>query len=199
MSLRSVTSFALFAAAGGAALLLAGCDRQSDAPVQADSQAEGSASAESGLTGTLDRSNAGDLMPAINVSAPDGTTLNLGALQGKPVLVNLWATWCAPCVTEMPMLDELAARYDGKLRVVAVSQDLQGADKVVPFFEKAKFTHLEPWLDPETKLSFTYGGGVLPTTVLYDAQGQEVWRMVGGYDWSSEDARALVDEAVSAE
>ncbi|MCB2089730.1 MAG: TlpA family protein disulfide reductase [Sphingomonadaceae bacterium] len=155
--------------------------------------------AESGLTGTLDRSMAGELMPAINVTAPDGTTLNLAALQGRPVLVNLWATWCAPCVTEMPMLDELAARYDGTLRVVTISQDLQGAEKVVPFFEKGKYTHLEPWLDPETQLSFAYGGGVLPTTVLYDAQGQEVWRMVGGYDWSGEDAAALVDEVVSAQ
>ena len=55
-------------------------------------------------------------MPALNVSDPSGRSLNLGALQGTPVLVNLWATWCAPCVKEMPLLDTLAADLSGGLR-----------------------------------------------------------------------------------
>jgi len=149
------------------------------------------------LTGEIDRSFAGELMPAVNVSDPDGNQLNLGALQGQPVLLNLWATWCAPCVVEMPMLDELAALKDGQLRVITVSQDMRGADAVVPFFAARKFTHLEPWLDPANELGFAYGG-TLPTTVLFDADGKEVFRVNGGYHWDSEKALAAIDEALTA-
>lgn len=148
------------------------------------------------LTGKIDRTRAGELLPAVNLIDPAGKQLNTGALSGQPVLINLWATWCAPCVTEMPMLDDLAGEYEGKLRVITVSQDLQGAEVVKPFFAKEKFKHLQPWLDTETELSTKFGGGVLPTTVLYDSTGTEIARVVGGYDWSSPEAHALVDEAV---
>ena len=140
---------------------------------------------------------AGELMPAANVTDPDGRKLNLGALQGTPVLVNLWATWCAPCVKELPLLDDLAGEYDERLHVIAVSQDMQGAEKVVPFFAQHKYDYLEPWMDPENALGFALGGGQLPVTVLYDASGQEVWRVTGDYDWSNEEARAAIDEVVA--
>jgi thiol-disulfide isomerase/thioredoxin len=171
------------------ALLLAGCDREEPAAPQAEDAA-------AALAGEIDRSHAGDLMPALAVKDPAGKLLNLGALQGQPVLLNLWATWCAPCVEEMPLLDALAADYQGKLRVVTVSQDMQGAEAVEPFFAKAKLAHLEPWLDKDTELSFALGGGVLPTTVLYGADGTEIARVVGAYDWAGPEARALVDEAI---
>jgi thiol-disulfide isomerase/thioredoxin len=174
-------------------LALAGCSKQEPAgPQEAASEASKSA-----LTGKIDRSRAGDLLPAVALTDPSGKALNTGALSGKPVLLNLWATWCAPCVEEMPTLDALAGAYDGKLRVLTASQDLQGAAEVVPFFAKAKFAHLEPWLDRDNALSSALGGeGVLPTTVLYDASGQEVARVVGGFDWESPEAKALVDEVV---
>ena len=176
------------------ALLLAGCDREEPAAPQAEARGANAGA----LVGEIDRSHAGDLMPAMAVKDPTGQQLNLGALQGQPVLLNLWATWCAPCVEEMPLLDELAADYEGKLRVVTVSQDLQGAEAVEPYFAKAKLTHLEPWLDKDNNLSFAFGDGVLPTTVLFDAQGTEVARVVGGYAWSSAAARGLVDEAIGS-
>jgi thiol-disulfide isomerase/thioredoxin len=172
------------------ALLLAGCDRQEPTAPQASASNQP-------LTGTIDRSHAGELMPAMTVRDPAGKQLNLAALQGQPVLLNLWATWCAPCVKEMPLLDELAGDYAGKLRVVTVSQDLQGDTEVPPFFAKEKFAHLEPWLDKDTALSLKLGGGNLPTTVLYNASGEEVARVIGGFDWSSPAARGLVDEALS--
>jgi thiol-disulfide isomerase/thioredoxin len=176
-------------------LALAGCSKQEPAaPQEAASEASRGA-----LTGKIDRSRAGDLMPAVALTDPQGKALNSGTLSGKPVLLNLWATWCAPCVEEMPTLDGLAGAYEGKLRVLTASQDLQGAEKVVPFFEKAKFAHLEPWLDRENALSSALGGeGVLPTTVLYGASGQEVARVVGGFDWESPEAKALVDEAIGS-
>jgi len=174
-------------------LFLAACDRE--APQESQQQAA-LGDAKDALTGTIDRSLVGELMPTVALSNPSGAVLNTGALQGQPALVNLWATWCAPCIAEMPLLDELAADYQGELRVITISQDLQGARQVEPFFAKRKFTYLEPWLDPDGALGFALGDVALPTTVLYDAGGQEVWRVVGGYDWSSTEARAAVDEVL---
>jgi len=127
-----------------------------------------------------------------------GVEMQLGDFRGKVVLLNLWATWCAPCVVEMPLLDELAADMAGELQVVTVSEDLQGAVAVVPFFEERDLPNLPQWLDPNNALAASYGGGaVLPLTVLYDAQGKEVWRVMGGYDWASEDARAAIEEGLA--
>ncbi|WP_435202744.1 TlpA family protein disulfide reductase [Qipengyuania sp. 902] len=170
-------------------LLVAGCDRGAPDTAQ-------ESTATPAPTGEIDRSQAGTLMPASNVRDLQGDVLNMGALQGTPVLVNLWATWCAPCVKEMPLLDELAVDYEGSLRVLTVSQDMQGAEKVGPFFAERDFAMLGSWMDPEGELGFAIGGGVMPTTVFYDAMGQEIWRVSGDYDWSSEDARAAIDEAI---
>ncbi len=176
------------------ACLLGACSREEPAQPQEQPQEP----AQGALTGEIDRSHAGDLMPAVALSDPDGKTLNTGALSGRPVLLNLWATWCGPCVKEMPTLDAIAGAYGDRLRVIVASQDLEGADKVVPFFAKAKFAHLEPWLDRENELSAALGGeGVLPTTVLYSASGEEIARVVGGFDWEGPEAKALVDEAVA--
>ena len=135
-------------------------------------------------------------MPAINLVDPDSRVLNTGALQGKPVLLNLWATWCAPCVAEMPLLDAVAADYGEDLTVIAASQDLRGAAVVVPFFAKRDLSNLHPWLDSDTRLSGAIGD-MLPITVMYDASGAEVWRVTGDYDWSSDEARAAIDEAIA--
>lgn len=177
------------------ALMLGGCDRESGGAAQ---QEESAAAEKETLTGELDRSHAGSAIPALVVSDPQGIELDLAQLGGTPVLLNLWATWCAPCVVEMPMLDTLAEETQGELRVITISQDLQGAEKVAPFFAEREFRHLQPWLDPDSELASHFGGGgaVLPTTILYGADGKEVWRVIGGYEWLSEEARALVDEAL---
>ena len=134
-------------------------------------------------------------MPAVNLVDPEGRVLNMGALQGRPVLLNLWATWCAPCVAEMPLLDALAADYGRELTVIAASQDLRGAATVVPFFEERDLANLHPWMDEQTELSAVIGD-TLPITVMYDGAGVEVWRVTGDFDWSGEEARAAIDEAM---
>ena len=116
--------------------------------------------------------------------------MTLAAFKGKPVLVNLWATWCAPCVAELPTLDALAR--SGKIRVIAVSQD-QDATKVAPFLGQRKVS-LAAYRDPQLGLSLAYKAN-LPLTVLFDAQGREVWRMAGGFAWDGAEAAALVAEA----
>ena len=170
-------------------LAVAACDRGE--PEQAQESG-----ATKPATGVIDRSHAGDLMPAANIRNLEGRELNLAALQGTPVLVNLWATWCAPCVREMPMLDDLASDYDERLHVITISQDMGGEEKVAEFFKTAKLEFLESWMEPQGELGFKLGNGTLPTTVLYDASGQEVWRVTGDFDWSSEEARSAIDEVV---
>ena len=179
------------------ALVLAGCDRQSAEPAQPQASDGAEVNAADGeLSGTLDRSFAGQAMPAAALTDPSGATLATADLKGKPALVNLWATWCIPCITEMPMLDELAGELGESVRVVTVSEDIKGAEAVEPFFAARKLANLPRWMDPTNELAVAYGGGSgLPLTVLYDAEGKEVWRMMGGYDWSTAEARELVAEA----
>lgn len=178
-------------------LLLAGCDRAADAPAQPGDQWAGEGNGNP-ADRVIDRRSAGTLLPALAFADPDGATLDLGAQDG-PVLLNLWATWCAPCVKEMPALDALAGTLDGEVRVVTVSQDLRGAEVVTPFFAKGGYARLEPWLDPETSLSAQFTPeGVLPLTILFDASGKEVLRVAGGYDWASPEAAALIRESLAA-
>ena len=172
-----------------APVMLGGCDRQSEDKAQPQPSAAATAPASGTPAGAIDRSHKGEPLPDVTVQDPAGKTLKLNTLKG-PVLVNLWATWCAPCVTELPQLDKLAA---GSLRVVTVSQDMGDPAKVAEFL-KGKAPHLEPWLDPENELAFRYGGGTLPTTIYYDAAGREIWRFVGGHDWTGGEAGKLLAE-----
>ena len=145
--------------------------------------------------GHLDRSHAGSAAPSSSFRDPDGESVSLADFRGRPLLLNLWATWCAPCIAEMPTLDALSAREKGRLQVLAVSQDLQGASKVDAFFTKYGFANLAPYVDAEAALTSAAQADTLPTTILYDAQGKEVWRITGKEDWNGARAAALVREA----
>ncbi|GAA5052767.1 TlpA disulfide reductase family protein [Erythrobacter westpacificensis] len=186
----------LICLAAGAALTLGACDNGTEDAAQENVTAPGPSETIE-LTGTLDRSFAGETIPEVTVVDPAGEELVLSEV-GEPVLLNLWATWCAPCVVEMPLLDGLAADLEGRVRVLTVSEDMRGADVVEPFFEARDLPNLPQWLDPDNELAFTFGGGpVLPLTVLYDADGNELWRVIGAYDWGSEEARAEVLDALA--
>ena len=175
-------------------VLLGGCDRQSGGNAQPEPSA--SASGAPAHKGTIDRSRKGDPIPDFTLADQQGRQLPLPSLKGKPLLVNLWATWCAPCVAELPTLDKLAMDRSSDLRVLTVSQDLSATEKVAQFLKTRGGAHLEPWLDQKNDLAFHYEVSTLPTTILYDAQGREVWRYVGGHDWSGADAAALIAEAL---
>ncbi len=179
-------------------LLVAACDRQSDTNAQASENVAAETVAtpagfEANKLGQVSRDNVGDAAPDTPFSAPDGSETSLAAFRGKPVLFNLWATWCAPCVAEMPTLDALAEREGERLQVLVISQDMDGAEKVTPFFEKAAFKRLQPYLEPGMALSVGYGAN-LPTTILYDAEGREVWRVLGDTDWTGKPAADLIGE-----
>jgi len=184
-----------------AALMAGGCDRQSPEAGQAPKPATNGAAPAGGTQtvvhetiGTLDRSHKGEAAPLLSFKAPDGKPATLADFRGKPVLLHLWATWCAPCVAEMPTLDTLAGRLGDRVRVITLSQDLQGRAKVDPFFAARKFAHLQPWTDENAGLSLAYQAN-LPTTILIDSSGHEVWRMAGGMDWTGGAAADLIAEA----
>lgn len=177
------------------ALVASGCDRASTPTEQADAPRQTDRAAPARPTGgKLDESHRGEAMPGETITGPDGQPTTLAALRGRPVLVNLWATWCGPCVAEMPTLTRLADREKERLAVVIVSQDTAGAN-LAPFLERAGATTLPSYRDPENGLGFAYNSGLLPTTILYDAEGRELWRMAGGYEWDGAAAARLIERA----
>jgi thiol-disulfide isomerase/thioredoxin len=109
--------------------------------------------------------------------------------------VNLWATWCAPCVKELPTLNRLS-QSNKALQVIAVSQDSGPHPSVVAFLD-GKAPDLAPYQDSKMALSGKLGAEVLPTTILFDAKGREVWRYVGDLDWTSPEAARLLSEAAA--
>jgi thiol-disulfide isomerase/thioredoxin len=182
---------------GLAALATAGCDRQKAAEEQGtDQPAKAAARVQPAFpSGRLDRSFAGTAAPTVQFEDPDGEPANLADFRGRPLLVNLWATWCGPCVVEMPSLDTLAEREGERIEVLALSQDLDGRQKVAEFFAQRDFRQLEPFLDGDMAMMTALRIGTLPTTILYDSEGKEVWRMTGMAEWDGERARRLLAEA----
>ncbi|MBB3912003.1 TlpA family protein disulfide reductase [Sphingomonas desiccabilis] len=178
-------------------LLTGACDRRHDPARQDEAGTVPDVAAPGGggapaPAGTVDRSHKGEAAPEVTFEGPDAKPTSLAAFRGKPVLVNLWATWCAPCIQEMPTLDALAG--EGTLKVVAVSQDLEGGKAAAPFLAKHGWKNLAAYADPKLGLSTGLNAN-LPTTVLYDAAGKELWRVQGAMEWTGADARALLGEA----
>ncbi len=123
----------------------------------------------------------------------DGRPLTLAETRGKVALVNFWATWCVPCVTEMAALDRLQGALGGEgLVVLALSQDRGGLAVVRPFYDKLGLTRLGVYLDPTAAVARDFGVQALPVTVILDRQGREVGRLTGPAAWDSEQAMALI-------
>ena len=185
VSLRSLKPIIL-----GCALIAGGCDRQSESAAQPKPEP-----ATQLPSGALDRSHKGKPIPDFTVADANGGEVSLPSLAGKPLLVNLWATWCAPCIAELPTLDKIASSEGERLKVITVAEDNAPPEKIVEFLKERGVSALPALIDPESDLSFHYATGTLPTTVLYDAQGKEVWRYVGESDWVSEESKKLIAEA----
>lgn len=125
------------------------------------------------------------------------TDMTLDDWQGKVVLLNLWATWCAPCRKEMPYFDALKAEFGGdEFDVVAVSIDRGGLDKPREFLEKIGIKELKLYNDSSGKIAPALKAFGMPTTLLIDRDGKEIARLVGPAEWHSEDAKALIKAAV---
>ncbi len=127
--------------------------------------------------------------------------MSLGDLKGKTVLVNLWATWCAPCKEEMPALDRLQQTLGSdRFQVIAVNIDTRNPEKAEQWLADNKITTLAFHSDPSARIfqELKAAGRAfgMPTTLLYDAKGCELGYLAGPADWSSPDAIALIKAAL---
>ena len=124
----------------------------------------------------------------------DGTVeRRLADHAGRPVVLNFWATWCAPCVREMPDLDSLHAVFAAEgIDVLAVSEDRSGMDKVAPFYAKAGIVHLSRLVDDQGKLSRALGVRAMPTTFLFDADGRQIGQVIGAAAWNEPTVQAAL-------
>jgi peroxiredoxin len=132
---------------------------------------------------------AGDLVPAFGAPLLDGDSLHLASLRGQPVLLNIWATWCAPCREEMPLLQELHEQLGPRgLRILGVSVDSRGSEPTIRRFVDEggyTFTILHDAADAVSR-EFRTSGGV-PETFLIDGDGRLVHRWIGRFDPLADD------------
>jgi thiol-disulfide isomerase/thioredoxin len=137
--------------------------------------------------------------PELALLSAAGEPETLAAQFGeKATLVNLWATWCAPCILEMPALNELQRDYGPQgLQVVAVNLDDE-AQKGLDFYAQRNLDALGFHHDPDLVAPSLFGTASLPLTVIYDADGTEIGRTWGAPDWVSKDGRALIEAALAA-
>ena len=128
----------------------------------------------------------GAAVPELRFSTPDGTVRTLADYAGQGVVLNLWATWCVPCVAEMPALDALARLVAGDgVAVLALSSDRGGAPPVERFYRDKNIQTLPVLLDPRGDAARALGARGIPTTLLIDRAGKERGRLEGAADWSS--------------
>ena len=130
-------------------------------------------------------------LPEAGLLTLEDAPVSLADHRGKWVVVNFWATWCAPCRHEMPSLDALQAALPG-LVVLPVATGRNAPEGIARFWEEAGIAHLTSWRDPKSELARQMGVMGLPVTVILNTQGQEVGRLIGDADWSSDSAKAVL-------
>lgn len=137
-------------------------------------------------------------LPHVTFIDAEGRERTLGDFRGKLVLLNLWATWCGPCREEMPELDDLQAMLGSeRFEVVALSVEKDGLPLARNFLKEVGAENLALYNDPTGKANFTFKAFGLPTTLLISPDGREIGRMVGPAPWAGEDARRLIETALS--
>lgn len=138
-------------------------------------------------------------LPSLDIRDAEGKPVPLERFRGKVVLLNLWATWCGPCRTEMPALDRLQAKLGGPgFEVVALSTDVGGVPAVREFYESVKVTRLAIYVEGEGNVLTTLGAPGLPTTLLIDAQGREAGRELGAANWEAPEFERRIRSLMAA-
>jgi thiol-disulfide isomerase/thioredoxin len=133
----------------------------------------------------------------VNFVDAAGAPKTLKDFRGKTVLLNLWATWCAPCRQEMPSLDRLQAELGSdKFEVVALAVDRTGLDAARKFLDSIKVANLALYADPTTRSGSALRAIGMPTTILIDAEGREIGRLPGPAEWDSDAAKHLIRETL---
>jgi thiol-disulfide isomerase/thioredoxin len=138
--------------------------------------------------------------PALSFVDASGDEVTLADFEGKVVVLNLWATWCAPCRREMPALDRLQAELGGDdLTVVALSVDRAsvGQERIQGFYDEVGVERLAIFRDPDMRVPRELRAPGLPTTVVFDRDGMEVGRVLGDAPWDGPEAIAILEEIIA--
>ena len=136
-------------------------------------------------------------VPEVHFTAADGAARTLADYAGHGVVLNLWATWCPPCVAEMPALDRLARELRAeRVAVLALSSDRGGAAVVERFYKERGIRDLAVLLDPRGEASRALGARGLPTTLVIDRKGRERVRVEGPADWAAPASVGVIRELV---
>ncbi|MER8530582.1 TlpA disulfide reductase family protein [Mesorhizobium sp. M0814] len=138
-------------------------------------------------------------VPEISFEDGNGKPKMLADFHGKVVLLNVWATWCAPCRKEMPTLDRLQAKLGGPdFEVVALSMDRAGPEIVKKFFADIGIKHLALNIDVSGRAMFAIGSVGLPATLLVDRDGKEIGRLIGPAEWDAPDMVDFIRSRIAA-
>jgi thiol-disulfide isomerase/thioredoxin len=170
-----------------AALMIPGMDHKMHAP----------SAVEAPALGVFVKQAAPQAAPDLSFVSADGKPHRLADWRGKTVLLNLWATWCAPCKVEMPSLDRLQGKFgsDG-FEVLALSLDRTGIEKPADFFKGNNISHLAVYNDAESSATTAFRVSGLPVSVILDKEGREVARLTGPADWDNPATAAKVEEFI---
>ncbi len=139
-------------------------------------------------------------LPDLAFQDADDKPLRFADFRGRALLINFWATWCAPCVKEMPSLDRLQAKFpENKFLVLPLSIDGPTRPKVAPFYKDQKLTHLGIYFDKGRKAMQGLDVSLLPTSILVDPMGRELGRLEGDADWDMPEGVALMKAAIASQ
>ena len=139
-----------------------------------------------------------DNMPAPDFTFPglDGKMVSLSDYKGKVVLLNIWATWCPPCVEEMPSMERLYQKFKGQnFEILAVSIDEPGLKVVAPFMKKSNLT-FPALIDSEGAIKAVYGITGIPESFIIDKQGNLIKKIIGPVDWATRDIFRFFSEVI---
>ena len=136
------------------------------------------------------------LAPGFILPGLDGEPVSLDDYRGKVVLLNIWATWCAPCVEEAPSLEKLNNRFkEDDFKMLAVSIDEEGENAIIPFMKKYKLT-FPVLLDPERNIMGLYGATAVPESIIIRKNGIIDEKVIGAIDWFSPQAIDYIDKLI---
>jgi len=133
------------------------------------------------------------------ITTPEGRSVNLGKLQGKVVVVHFWATWCAPCMKEMPELETFWKRYQGRndFALFAIATDKEGWEKVGPFV-RDNGVDLPVYLDPGAKVAERFGTSMFPETYIVNRKGRVVQKIAEAISWTEPEVQQFFDQLLAS-
>jgi len=137
--------------------------------------------------------------PTISFADPAGDPVDLSDFRGKLVLINLWATWCEPCLREMPSLERLQSRLGDRITILAISEDRGGSKAVEPFIAKLGLKSVKSYLDPKSAVGHAFDVHGLPTSFLIDRDGKVLGRVEGAAEWDSPKILGILEPFLSGD